>query len=423
MKVLLIHEHGRAHGSGGVVATYRLHQGLLDSGVESTLACRKRAIDSPDIVELPRSDFLERWLGKITWRLGLNDIHCISSLKIPAFEPFAQADVVNIHGLHTNYLNYLTLPLLARDKHIVLTLHDMWAFTGHCGYCLDCQRWRTGCGKCPYPDTYPPIGRDATAIEWKLKRWVYQHSDLTIVTPSKWMAELAKQSMLKHFEIHQISNAVDTNAYQPLDKRACRDELGIDPDKLVVGFAAFSLTSKIKGGDLLIEALGGLPDKLRSKLALLTFGGGNSGEIESSTGIETVQLGFLYDDESKIKAYSAADVFVVPSRHENQGLVPIESIACGTPVVAFAVGGLPEIVHDGISGLLAEPENAQSLRQKMALLLTDAVLRLELSKSCRALAVEEFDLKLHVRRYRQLYEDLAGQATLPGQSQATRYAA
>lgn len=422
MKVLLIHEHGRAHGSGGVVATYRLHQGLLEAGVESTLACRKRAIDSPDIVELPRSDFLEHWLGKITWRLGLNDIHCISSLKIPTFEPFADADVLNIHGLHTNFLNYLVLPLLARKKPVIITLHDMWPFTGHCGYNLDCERWRTGCGKCPYPDTFPPIGRDSTAIEWKLKRWVYKRSNLTIVSPSKWMADLAKQSMLGGYEIHQISNAVDTTTYRPLDKGECRAELGIDPDKLVVGFAAFSLTSRIKGGDLLIEALGGLPEELRSKIVLLTFGGSGE-EIQASTGIETVQLGFLYDDESKIKAYCAADVFVVPSRHENQGLVPIECIACGTPVVAFSVGGLPEVIREGVSGLLAVPESAQSLREKITLLLTDTVMRCELSKRCRILAVEEFDLKLHVRRYRELYESLSGQAKLPGQWCASRYAA
>lgn len=405
MDVLLIHEHGRAHGSGGVVATYRLHRALQAAGVKSTLACRRKAIDAPDFVELPKAEFIERWLGKITWRLGLNDIHCVSSFKIPKFAPFAEADVVNIHGPHTNFFNYLAIPRLARAKPVVLTLHDMWSFTGHCGYSLGCERFKTGCGSCPYPDSYPPIGRDATAIEWKLKNRVYERSNLTVVAPSKWMIDLANQSMLRRFPIHQISNAVDTTVYKPSDKRACREALGIDPNKLVVGFAAFSLTNHIKGGDLLIEALAGLEDELKSRLVLLTFGGSGEG-ITQTTGIETVQLGFLYDDQPKVQAYSAADVFVVPSRFENQGLVPIECISCGTPVVAFAVGGLPEVVRDGVSGLLAEPENAESLRAQIAQVLTDEGLRQTLAQKCRTLAVDEFDIALHAKRYIDLYEQL-----------------
>ena len=364
-----------------------------------------QAIDAPEFVELPKAEFIERWLGKLAWRLGLNDIHCVSSFKIRKFAPFAEADVVNLQGLHTNFFNYLAIPRLARAKPLVLTLHDMWSFTGHCGYSMDCQRFKTGCGRCPYPDSYPPIGLDATSIEWKLKNNVYERSNLTIVAPSKWMIDLAKQSMLRRFPIHQISNAVDTTVYQPIDKRVCREALGIDPNKLVVGFAAFSLANHIKGGNLLVEALAGLEDELKSRLVLLTFGGSGD-RITQTTGIETVQLGFLYDDQPKVQPYSAADVFVVPSRYENQGLVPIECIAYGTPVVALAVGGLPEVVRDGVSGTLAEPENAQSLQAKIAQVLTDPGLRQTLAQKCRTLAVEEFDITLHADRYIDLYEQL-----------------
>ncbi len=219
------------------------------------------------------------------------------------------------------------------------------------------------------------------------------------------MIDLAKQSMLSRFPIHQISNAVDTTVYKPFEKRACREALGIDPNKLVVGFAAFSLSNHIKGGDLLIDALAGLDDELKSQIVLLTFGGSGEGTAQT-TGIETVQLGFLYDDEPKVQAYCAADVFVVPSRYENQGLVPIECISCGTPVVAFAVGGLPEVVRDGVSGILAEPENAQSLRAKITQMLADEGLRRTLAQKCRTMAVEDFDISLHAKRYIDLYQQL-----------------
>src|SRR5438046_10667931 len=107
MKVLLIHEHGRSHGAGAVTAMFRLHCALLKAGVESTIACRKNRVDSPDVVELPRETWLDDWIGKITWRIGLNDVHCVNSFNIARFQPFLDSDIVNIHGWHSNYFNYL----------------------------------------------------------------------------------------------------------------------------------------------------------------------------------------------------------------------------------------------------------------------------------------------------------------------------
>src|SRR5687768_1499303 len=116
MKALLIHEHGRSFGSGGLIAMYRLHQSLRNAGIHSMIACRKRSLEAPDIIELPRADFAEDWLGKVTWRLGLNDIHCVSSFKIAKFAPFLDADVVNVHGMHSNFFSYLALPRLSQIK-------------------------------------------------------------------------------------------------------------------------------------------------------------------------------------------------------------------------------------------------------------------------------------------------------------------
>ena len=130
MKVLLIHEHGRAHGAGAVVAMYRLHSALRKAGVESVIACRKVGMESPQIVQLPRSDWLENLLGTLSWRVGLNDVHCVSSFKIKKFQPFLDADVVNIQGWHTNFFNYLALPGLAERKPLIGTMHDMWNITG-----------------------------------------------------------------------------------------------------------------------------------------------------------------------------------------------------------------------------------------------------------------------------------------------------
>ena len=163
MNVLLIHKSGSSHGSGAVVSMQRLHKALQAKGIGSTIACRHLGDeDRPDVVELPRSDRLEGLLGKVSWRLGLNDIHCVSSFKLPTLPAFLNADVINIHGWHTNFFNYLALPKIARSRPVVASLHDMWNFTGHCATSLDCDRWVTGCGRCPYPSVFPPVPRDAT---------------------------------------------------------------------------------------------------------------------------------------------------------------------------------------------------------------------------------------------------------------------
>ncbi|UCD76616.1 MAG: glycosyltransferase [Phycisphaerales bacterium] len=405
MKTLLIHEHGKPYGSGGVIAVWRLHQILRELGVQSTIACRRRDTDDPSVVELPRADRIEKLLGKISWRIGLNDIHCLSTFKIPSFAPFREADVVNIHGWHTNYFNYLALPRLCRHKPVVATLHDMWNLTGHCAVSLDCDRWETGCGKCPDLETFPPVGRDATAWEWKLKNWVYKRSEMVVVAPSQYLAELARRSMLGRFDVRQIPNCVDTSVYRPLEARAARASLGLPPDGHMVMFGALSLDRPVKGGDLLVGALRKLDEKLRAETTLLLLGGGGQA-VAKACGLPAVSLGYVTDDERKAQAYSAADVFLLPSRWENQGIVLLEATACGTPCVGFDVGGVPEVINGGPSGLIAPPEDTAAFADAVSTLLSDDDLRLKMGRQAREAAVREYDIAVHGRRYVALYEEL-----------------
>ena len=336
MRVLLIHEYGDSHGAGAVIATHRLHRALQAAGVESTWACRIKRLDGDDIVELPRADRVENLLGKISWRLGLNDVHCLSTYKLTDFPPFQDADVVNIHGWHTNYFNYLALPKLARAKPIVATMHDMWHLTGHCAYSYGCERWKTGCGRCPHPDTFPPIGRDATAIDWKLKRRVYGRSHMHVVAPSRALVEMAREGLLRDFPIHQIANPIDTDVYRPRDTNDCRRQLDLPLDRPIIGFVSMALDQPVKGGDLLVEALAKLPDS-RRRDALLVALGDRAGELKAACDMEVRTLGYVKDEDVKTAAYSAFDVLALPSRFENQSLVMIEAMACGTPLVAFDV--------------------------------------------------------------------------------------
>lgn len=383
---------------------YRLHQGLRRAGFDSKILCAIKTLDSPDSVAIPRPSRFERLLGKFTSRLGLGSVHCISSFHITKNEAYLEADILNFHGFRSDF-NYLALPALTRDKPGVFTLQDIWPFTGHCAVTYDCERWKIGCGKCPYLDAPPPIRRDGTRWEWKLKNWAYSRSNLAIVTLCNEVTERAKQSMLKRLPIYQIPSGIDTGVYEPLDTKQCRALLGIPRDKKVVMFSALDMSQHWKGGDLLMKALHSLPESLKSETLLLLLGN-KGGAIAQSAGIPVLSLGYISNDRLKAIAYSAADLFVSPSRAEAFGLVTLESLACGTPVVAFAVGGALELVQPGHTGYLAEPEDAQGLCNGIVQLLQDESLRSHMGRQGREMVLGEYNLELYVQKYVELYRRL-----------------
>lgn len=398
----LLHINQSDTSGGAAIAGYRLHKSLLSNGIDSRLLVQIVNSSSKRVASIPRQSRIENQIYRLTKHLGLNNINLISTFEVTKHTFYQDADIINFHNLHGRYFNYLAVPSLTENKPAVLTLHDMWSFTGHCAYSYDCERWKIGCGKCPYPDTYPAIQRDNTRLEWKLKNWVYNRSNLTLVSPSTWLTEQVKQSMLSRFPIHQIPHGIDTEAYQPLEVEQCRSLLGIPTEKKVLMFGAASLKDSRKGGDLLLKALSGLSESFKAGTVLLTLGHGGEA-IAESVGIQTVNLGFVGSDHLKAVAYSAADLFLFPTRADAFGLVAQEAMACGTPTVAFKVGGVPDIVRPNSTGYLAEPENVEDFRNGILQLLEDQDLRDRMSKECRQVVLEEYSLELQAQRYIELY--------------------
>ncbi len=396
------------YGGGGAVAMYRLHCNLLAAGIDSKILCQHKTTESPQVQVFQRSLFskiLDKLLQPITSRLGLNDIYQLSSFSLKQHEAYLDANILHFHGLQ-GFINYLALPALTRNKPAIFTLQNMWPLTGHCNNSYDCERWKIGCGQCPYPDIHPAIKRDATSIEWRLKEWIYRQLNLTIICPSKWIAEQARQSpLINRFPIHHIPYGINTEIFQPLDTQQCRSQLGIPLNKKVLLFAAVNLNDYRKGGDLLIKALQSLPKSLKTEIVLLVFGK-EAKTIAKTVDIPVYDLGYVDDDRAKAVAYSAADLFFFPTRADVFGLVSIESQACGTPVVSFKVGGVPEHVHQGITGYLAEPENALDFRNGIIQLLEDEHLRHQMSQQCREITVQEYDAKLWAQRHIEVYRNL-----------------
>lgn len=408
MKVLHLTE-GLTDGDGGTISLHRLHCGLKEAGIGSEVLCTtKWQIGAPDdIIKLESSRVGVRatyFLKKISRKIGLEGLLDPTHYEIVRNKAFLDADVLTMHSI-SGSCSYLAIPALTRRKPTVFVLRDMMSFTGHCFHSLDCERWKTGCGKCPYPDIFPAITVDNTHLAWKLKDWAFSRSHLAVVAQSSWMVDMAKQSMLRRFPIHLIPNGIDTEIYRPHEPELCRSVLNIPKRKKVLMFMAANLSGRLKGGDLFVKAVQSMPESLKAEMVILLLG--RRGEtLARSLGIRTIYLGYVESDLLKVICYSAADCFVSPTRAESFPNVLLESIACGTPVVSLKVGGVPDIARHKITGLLANPEDVDGFRDNIIEILENESLRMAMRQHCRKIALEEYSVSLQAQRYIQLYRQL-----------------
>jgi glycosyltransferase involved in cell wall biosynthesis len=239
-----------------------------------------------------------------------------------------------------------------------------------------------------------------------LKDWVFNRSNITIVSPSSWLKEQAEASMLGRLPIHCIPYGINTTSYQPLNSLLSRQELGIPENTKVLLFGAESLKDPRKGGDLLLKALQRLPESLKAETLLLTFGAGGEA-IASTVRIPILNLGYISSDQQKALAYSAADLFIFPTRNDNLPLVLQESMACGTPMVSMRIGGVPDLVRHGITGYLAAPEDVEDFCNGITQLLEDKEKCQQMKQNCRQIAVEEYSIELQAKRYIDLYGQIS----------------
>lgn len=414
----ILHINTQDNVGGAARAMYRLHKGLQWSGHMSQLLVGHQTRLEPDIGSINRQAGpfrtaadkmldriglqLERWWGIDKWSYR-------NSWHIPQTPFFRQADVINLHNLHGGYLNLRVLPELARHKPMVWTLHDMWALTGHCAYSYDCERWRSGCYDCPLlkePGRQTiepkPTPTDRTRRTWSMKRGLYERSPLYIVTPSKWLQKLVEGSILADsLAIQCIPYGLDLASFRPLEQATARRALDIPHEARVVMFMAYDVVHGRKGFDYLLDALAGLADT--DSIYLLTIGNHDRLEPQAER-FRLRTLGYLSDERLQRLAYTAADAFVFPTLADNQPLVLIEAMACGTPLISFNVGGVSEIVRHMETGYLARYKDAADLAQGIQLLLDDASLRGQLGRRCREIAEIEYALGLQAQRYVEVYE-------------------
>ncbi len=315
-------------------------------------------------------------------------------------------DVLHFHNLHGSYFDIRELPRLSREAPSVLTLHDTWLLTGHCAQPFECDRWREGCAECPHLDRYVPLYADASAANLALKRDVLSRSRLGFAAPSRWLLDMAQDSGALHaaLDARVIPNGVDTTVFAPGDRTAARDALGLSPDAWVIASAGRDLTSNpYKGFDVLEAALGRLSAGPRD-IVVLAIGSDGPGRTEGR--VEYRSVPFIDDPARLAEQYRASDLYVHPARAEALGLTIIEALACGVPVVASNVGGIPEVVRSGVNGVLFPTGDADALAEQLRTLLGDPDLRERMGGQAARDAAVRFSLQAQAGAYLSYYDDL-----------------
>ncbi len=422
MKILQISTYDLE--SGAARAAYRLHKGLRQLGQDCHMVVRYKSSADDSVLEVTANNLAEKFAEEFFLSTVIQghyvDSHrtelsnTIFSLSYPGYElsplPIVQgADIINLHWV-ARYQSPLTLyRLMSFKKPIIWTLHDQWPFTGGCHYTARCDKYQKDCVDCPQLAD-DPFNLPAVVLKDKLE--YFKKANLTIVTPSRWLADCVKKSMLfKDQRVEVIPNSLETDIFRPLPKSHAKNKLGLKAEMITILFGASDVKEKRKGFHELLEAINYCSADSRFKqlvaadrIKIMCFGYPNHGL--AAAGIPVVALGHLGSDEEIRLAYTAADMFILPSLEDNLPNTMLEAMSCGTPVVGFKVGGIPEMVKNGTTGYLVPLGDVHQL-SGIILSLIFQTKRLEMmGQNCRQTIEEGYTLAIQARRYMKLYEEL-----------------
>jgi glycosyltransferase involved in cell wall biosynthesis len=325
----------------------------------------------------------------------------------------APPDFVHLHNLHGGYFDLRALPELSHRIPTIFTLHDEWAFTGHCALSVDCERWRHGCGSCPALAAPPSVKRDSTNFNLRRKAEIYARSRIFVATPSQWLADRAQASILQKAIVDSrvIPNGVNLDVFTSGSKSHARHRLGLPQDDFIVAFAASSGAANVyKDFETLRTAMVGLAEQLNTPVHLVAAG--QHRPVERLGRLVVHHLDRLVASDMAL-LYQAADVYAHATKVENHCLSIIEAMACGTPVVATDVGGNSEVIGGRQNGTLVPTTNAPSLMRAVADLADNSQRREQIASNAQRRARQLFDRTVMIQRYIDWFDEISEHQTNP----------
>lgn len=414
-------------GGGAGRAAYRIHQGVRSLGVDSKMLLKSGYSNDSNIITLDGFVSRNPFYKAFDWTCNKvkNKTEHVRWNRYPDREKIFMSDLrgTDLHGalqkldydvLHLHWINrrFIALSDLPQDKPIVWTLHDSWAFCGICHYFFECKEYQLQCGCCPF--LHSSDAKDLSYEVWKKKAEIYKNLDLHIVSPSHWLADCAKQSsLLKRFPVTVIPNCLDVNAFRSLNEKEISPKWRSFQEKrfakpLVLYGAMNAAKDKIKGFANLLSAL-----RILERLGhcddfeLIVFGATKS-ELSMDVNIPIHYVGYVYDTDELVSLYNLASVMVVPSLTENLSCTIMESLSCGTPVVAFNIGGNGDMIDHQQNGYLAKEKDDADLAEGILWCLENNGDN-RLGKNGREKVLRDYTFEVVCQRYKALFESVLKQ--------------
>ena len=412
MKVVILNTS--EHTGGAAVAANRLLKALRKQGVEATMLVRDKSSQDPNVHSINRTWFQQKVnLLRFLWerfviflcnrfsRSTLFQVSIANTGTDLSQHPLVQAaDVIHLHWINQGFLSLHDLQkLVALDKPIVWTMHDMWPCTGICHHARDCEQFQQQCEGCFYlQSTHPDLSTEV----FRAKSQLYRTAPMTFVGCSQWLTDRARQSRLViGKQVLSIPNPIDLQRFKPMERKAMRERWKLPLDKKLILFGALNVTNERKGLAYLIKALHILqPDHI----ALVVFGQVKS-QVAERIPVAIHSLGYVSDEEKVATIYNAVDLFVTSSLEENLPNTIMESMACGTPCVGFRTGGIPEMIDHLSNGYVANYQDSADLARGIEWVLNHPE-PAKLRETCIQKVKEHYSEEVIAGKYLSLYEQI-----------------
>lgn len=422
-------------GGGAERIAFNLFQAYRAKGHFSKLAVGFRHSDDEDVFSVPNDDYRDadpplRYMSGNMLLKGLGFLqsivkkkrHSIRQKKIQkGYEDFEypgtrqlldhkaiNPDIVHCHNLHGGYFDLRLIPWISKQVPLLLTLHDAWLLSGHCAHSFDCERWQTGCGKCPDLTIYPAIRSDATTYNWRRKRKIYSRSRFYVVVPSQWLMNKVMESMLAQSIVlaRVIPNGVDLSVFKTADQEKVRIALGLPREAVVLLFVANGIQNNVFKDYLTMRKAVALVAARKHDHKLIFLALGADAPAEKIDEAEVQFIPYQKDPAVVAQYHQAADIYIHASNAEVWGLTITEALACGTPVVVTSVGGIPEQVNDGVTGFLTPPGDPEMMAFRIQQLIDDVSLRETMGRSAAADAKSRFNIDRMADEYLNWYREI-----------------
>jgi len=407
-------------GNGGAGrACMRLNRALLSQNIDSKIIVHYKFGKNPQIGDFNTNLIQKAWTAATILLERAWAKRYLKAVKTPfSFTWFGRsvihhpdvknADIIHLHWVNHGFLNPKHIAEIAKlNKPVVWTFHDSNAFTGGCHVRYTCDHFERECGDCPLLKNASP--NDYSHRIWKQKNGAYQKLGFDIIAPSSWMkSSILRSSLLKDRTINQIPNTIETDIFKPQDKTEVKRKAELPEDKFILlsGFMP-SRKDMHKGTSYLLESLELLKTRLGEKadqVELVVFGNRDDKNLPDFP-FKTTFLGKINNDEQLAVCYAAADAFLIPSLEDNLPYTVMESLSCGTPVIAFTTGGIPDMVTHEHNGYLATYRSSESFADGMEWIINHPD-RQQLNQNARQTVMDKFSERIIAQKHIDLYKQL-----------------